>query len=223
MRTNKIQKTLLNPQGRITIPNDWFGGSLPANVELGENVYIDSAYGFDKFHSKLKNGMRMGKESACYDRASFITSDKGKIEVGEYCILNGTTLICNELISIGNFVMLAWGSVISDNFLCSELTPEKRAEILENCAKTPLRKLPFSDSEPVIIEDNVWIGFDVIVLPGSHIGRGSIIGGKSVVSGIIPEYSVVVGNPAKIVKTLEPTDRKWLNEYQNFGNEFWPK
>ena len=75
------------------------------------------------------------------------------------------------------------------------------------CATSPLRELPFSNSSPVHIEDNVWVGFDAIILPGTTIGRGSVIGSKSVVSGIIPEYSVVVGNPAKVIRQLEPTDK----------------
>ncbi len=51
----------------------------------------------------------------------------------------------------------------------------------------------------VIVEEDVWIGNHVILLSGSKIGRGSEIGAGSVVRGIIPPYSVVIGNPAKVV------------------------
>jgi maltose O-acetyltransferase len=54
----------------------------------------------------------------------------------------------------------------------------------------------------VIIEDNVWIGARVIILPGVTIGKGSTIGAGAVVSKNIPPYSVAVGNPARVVKSL---------------------
>lgn len=54
--------------------------------------------------------------------------------------------------------------------------------------------------KPVIIEDDVWIGSRVIILPGVTIGRHSIIGAGAVVGKSIPEYSVAVGNPAKVIK-----------------------
>lgn len=56
------------------------------------------------------------------------------------------------------------------------------------------------DYRPVIIGVNVWIGGNVIIVPGAEIGEGSIIGAGSVVSGKIPALSIVVGNPAKIIR-----------------------
>lgn len=57
------------------------------------------------------------------------------------------------------------------------------------------------EERPVVIEDDVWIGSRVTILPGVHIGTGSIIGAGSVVSKSVPEYSVVVGNPAKVIRS----------------------
>lgn len=54
-------------------------------------------------------------------------------------------------------------------------------------------------SSDVVVEEDVWIGANVTLLPGSYIGRGSNIGANSVVRSKIPPYSVVMGNPAKIV------------------------
>lgn len=53
---------------------------------------------------------------------------------------------------------------------------------------------------PVIIEDGVWIGTRVIILPGVKIGKSSIIGAGSVVTKDVPAYSIVAGNPAKVVR-----------------------
>jgi maltose O-acetyltransferase len=53
---------------------------------------------------------------------------------------------------------------------------------------------------PVIIEDDVWIGMRVIILPGVRIGRSSVIGAGAVVAKDVPGYSVAVGNPARVVR-----------------------
>jgi acetyltransferase-like isoleucine patch superfamily enzyme len=207
MRTNLKQTGKKNADGSSFIANDWYDGVIPSNVKIGPDVYLDSSYGFIMFNSTRENGMVFGKASASYDQAMFVTSEAGKIRVGEFSILNGTTLICSDTISIGNFVMLAWGSVVIDNFLCADLTPGERGRILELTSGSLEREMPFSGSAPVIIEDNVWVGFDAVILPGTTIGRGSVIGSRCVVSGNIPPYSVVVGNPGRIIKTLEQTDR----------------
>lgn len=55
-------------------------------------------------------------------------------------------------------------------------------------------------AKPVIIEDNVWLGYNVTVLPGVTIGKGSIIGAGAVVTKDIPPNSIAVGNPAKVIK-----------------------
>jgi acetyltransferase-like isoleucine patch superfamily enzyme len=55
-------------------------------------------------------------------------------------------------------------------------------------------------AKKVIIENDVWLGYNVTILPGVSIGQGSVIGAGSVVVSSIPPYSIAVGNPAKVVK-----------------------
>lgn len=56
---------------------------------------------------------------------------------------------------------------------------------------------------PITIRDNVFIGAFAIVLPGSNVGNNCIIGAGCVVKGMIPDNSVVIGNPCKIIKTIQ--------------------
>ena len=58
----------------------------------------------------------------------------------------------------------------------------------------------------VSVGDNCFIGAGAIILPETTIGNNCIIGAGAVVKGIIPSYSVVVGNPGKIIKTIEPNE-----------------
>lgn len=66
-----------------------------------------------------------------------------------------------------------------------------------------------SYARPVVIEDNVWIGDGVCILAGARIGRGSIIGANSVVTGIIPPDSIALGIPAKVKKTFNRGSGRW--------------
>lgn len=69
--------------------------------------------------------------------------------------------------------------------------------------------LPYSPDiikKKVIIGDNTWIGFDSLILPGTHVGKNCVIGAKSVLKGQYPDNSLIVGNPAKVVKTLNKSD-----------------
>lgn len=65
----------------------------------------------------------------------------------------------------------------------------------------------FGDKESdTVIEEDVWIGINVTVMPGVTIGRGSIIGAGSVVTRSIPPYSIAVGNPCRVIKKKFTTE-----------------
>lgn len=64
----------------------------------------------------------------------------------------------------------------------------------------PMTDQGFMDFDPITIEDDVWIGRRVIILPGVTIGEGSVIGAGSVVAKNIPPYSIAVGNPVKVIR-----------------------
>ena len=64
----------------------------------------------------------------------------------------------------------------------------------------PMNLQGFTPEKPVVIEDDVWIGARVIILPGVHIGTGAVIGVGAVITKNVPDYAVVGGNPARILK-----------------------
>jgi galactoside O-acetyltransferase len=71
----------------------------------------------------------------------------------------------------------------------------------------PARREDFGRfSEPIVVEDKVWIGSNVVVLPGVRIGHGSVIGAGSVVSRDVPPMTVAVGTPCRVVRKITDDD-----------------
>ena len=60
--------------------------------------------------------------------------------------------------------------------------------------------------EPIVIEDGAWLGENVIVCPGVRIGRGAVVGGNAVVTRDVPDWSLAVGAPARVVRTWAPVE-----------------
>ncbi len=86
----------------------------------------------------------------------------------------------------------------------------KRVEIASNCAFYPynhatkagqkIREQPLISGGDIIIGDDAWLGFGVIVLDGVRIGKGAVIGAGSVVTKDIPDNAIAMGSPARVVK-----------------------
>lgn len=87
--------------------------------------------------------------------------------------------------------------------------------------KKPHERLGYV-SLPVVIGDYTFIGSGAIILPGTIIGKGCVIGAGSIVKGKIPDYSIVVGNPAEIIGTVENFDRPYLHE-KDIDNTYFDK
>jgi maltose O-acetyltransferase len=65
----------------------------------------------------------------------------------------------------------------------------------------PIIDQGYKESKPTIIEDDVWIGLRSILTPGRHVQKGTIVAMGSVLTKDFPPYSVVGGNPAKVIKS----------------------
>lgn len=96
-------------------------------------------------------------------------------------------------IVLGNNVLLASKVYISDH---------SHGEINLEAIKSPPSQRKLCTKGPVIIEDNVWIGEGVSVLPNVTIGENSIVGANSVVTKSFPKNSVIAGNPAKLIRII---------------------
>jgi len=126
--------------------------------------------------------------------------DYGKhISVGSNVIINinCTFIDCNK-IEIGNNVLIA-SNVQIYTATHSTNVNERLVENWDFNSESPYFR---TYALPVKIEDNVWIGGGVIILPGVTIGKNTVIGAGSIVSKSIPENCVAVGNPCRVIRKI---------------------
>ncbi|MEJ7611098.1 MAG: acyltransferase [Ferruginibacter sp.] len=220
MEKRTAQQIEEREDGKRYLLYDWYPKAIPANVSAGEMTYLDSMYSFACFHSKSPKGFELGFGSGNYLHSHFLTGESGKIRIGKYVILEATNIMANDEVVIGDHCMFSWGSYITDTWL-SEATYacDIRKKILEQLAGSENRYLDIPSPKPVVIEDNVWVGFDAVIMPGVRLGRGCVVGSKTVIWEDVPPYAVIAGEPARIVKYLQPDDtenakRKALHLYQ---------
>ena len=193
--------------GARPLPYDWYPGGVPGNVEVGPDVFLDSAYGFAPFLSDEEPGLTVGEASGAYDRATFVVGPRGRVAIGGWTVVNGTYIVCERRVEVGAHGLLSWGTVITDVALDGSASPAARRAALAAAARHPDRHLvPPGEPRPTVLEDNVWVGFGSVVGPGVRVGRGAIVGSKTVVRESVPAYAVVVGDPARVVRTLDADD-----------------
>lgn len=166
----------------------------------------------------------LGKNVHISSSSFCITPTKEQLKIGNNCDLNGcriyvlgngnivignnTTIRYNSKlssvnnISIGNYVIISNNVRIYDHN-SHPTDPELRKKMCIEGFYGELWSPTISDNSSVIIEDNVWIGEYSLILKGVHIGIGSIVASNSVVTKDVPNYSIVAGNPAVVVKFLK--------------------
>ena len=133
-----------------------------------------------------------------------INSQKKILKIGKNVEINDYVHIAaGENISIGNNVLIASKVFISD-INHGNYKGFNQDSPLSNPSS---RKLSTS---AIIIKDNVWIGEGVCIMAGVTIGFGSVIGALSVVTKNIPDYSIAVGSPAKVIKEYDFAKEEWV-------------
>lgn len=126
------------------------------------------------------------------------------------CIHIGENVQINDYVHIGavNSIIIGSNVLMASKIYISDHNHGNYTEELSDHPMSIPADRP-SIGHQVVIEDNVWLGESVCVLPGVKIGKGSIIGALSVVTKDIPAFSIAVGNPAKVVKKFNVKTNKW--------------
>ena len=151
-----------------------------ASLSLGDNVRINSSF--------LSNMVGL------YQRTIVMTRRAGaKIEIGNNVGMSGVTLYARTGIFVGDNTLIGGNTKILDNDFhpLDEGARNRGEEDAVAC-------------KPVVIGKNCFIGCNALILKGTRLGDGCIVGAGAVVSGEFPAGSVIAGNPARVIRTVLP-------------------
>lgn len=155
------------------------GKNLPRSFWPGGRLFSDIRVALIRL-----SGCQVGKD--CEIESGIDIGLRPKLTIGDRCQINANVSMRN--VCIGNSVLIAPGCVILDRQHAFDRTD------------VPIRDQGVLHFETSVLEDDVWLGQNVIVMPGIHIGRGAIIGAGAVVTKNIPPNGIAVGVPAKVIR-----------------------
>ncbi len=153
--------------------------------------------------SKKKDNIIIGKNSLIKGEL-LIFAHCGRIEIGDYCFIGEYTKIwSSESIKIGDRVLISHNVNIHD----TNSHPIDLLERHEHFKNIIFKGHPISgiflNEKKITICDDVWIGFNSIILKGITLGKGSIVAAGSVVVNDVEPFTIVAGNPAKLIRKIK--------------------
>ena len=140
--------------------------------------------------------------SGCIVHARIDIDDPGGVvTIGNDTYIGASHIVCHTRVAIGDDVIISWGVTIADHDSHS-LDARQRAE---DVALWRMGRKSWTGVgiRPVHIGNRAWIGFGASVLKGVTVGEGAVVGANAVVTRDVPPYSLVAGNPARIVRRLD--------------------
>lgn len=161
--------------------------------------------------SNSSNSLRVTIGKNCLIGAKCIfENSEGEISIGNNVYIGDSTIICKSKVSFESNILVAWGVTFYDHDSHSINYIDRQKDIEQVLADFITKGSKFLEnkdwsvvkSAPIHVEENAWIGMDALILKGVTIGKGAIVGARSVVTKDVPPYSIVAGNPAKVVKVL---------------------
>jgi acetyltransferase-like isoleucine patch superfamily enzyme len=167
--------------------------------EIGAGARVSPPFRYHGLH-RISLGQKVIVNRDCWIQALGSERDdqSPKIVIKAHAGIGmGATITAARQIVIEEYVLLARNVHISDH-----------AHAYEN-PDVPIMDQGIDHIAPVSIGRNTWLGQNVVVLPGVTIGQHCVIGANSVVNSSIPDFSVAVGAPARVVKQYDRNSGQW--------------
>ena len=183
-----------------TLPGDWYSGKVPGNVAIADTAYVESVFCFLLFRGERSDAVRIGHGASVYLGNMFDVGPQGRVTIGDYALVNGARIVCDASVTIGEYALVSWNVVLMDTYRVPFDVEARHAAV----ARVPELKQRRLDgrvpARPITIGRGAWIGFDCCVLPGVTIGDGSVVGARSVVRSDVEPFTIVAGNPARMIR-----------------------
>ncbi|WP_294265007.1 acyltransferase [uncultured Sphingomonas sp.] len=163
----------------------------------GVLIHASAKPRFRKLAGRTPARLSIGEGTIC---ECSIVADRPEAEVsiGRNTFIGASNLIAARSITIGDDVLISWGCTIVDHHSHALDWPSRENDVRDWYQGK--KDWSAVHQAPIIIGDRVWIGFNTIILAGVRVGNEAVIGCGSIVTRDVPDYAVVAGNPARIIR-----------------------
>ena len=171
-------------------------------INMGESSMLLEEAKIENYTGN-KDAISIGENTYIRGRLLIYPSG-GNIKIGDWCYVGENTNVwsANSII-IGNHVLIAHNVNIFDHDTHPIDFMERREHFNHIITKGHPKVAPNWNEKPVIIKDDAWIACGAIILKGVTIGRGAIVAAGAVVTHDVEDFTIVAGNPAKVVRKLQ--------------------
>jgi acetyltransferase-like isoleucine patch superfamily enzyme len=187
-------------------------GALGAKTEFQQEVLLIKGLGCNltpnsRVFNHARNPQSIELRQGVFIDGTLEVYEKGKITIDDYTFFGNSRIYCANSVSIGKGCWIADHVSIMDSNL-HPISAKRRFEDAVNFSKGIFPDV-YSNipNSPVVIKDSVWIGVSSVVLKGVTIGEGAVIGAGSVVTKDVPPWTIVAGNPARIIREIPEDER----------------
>jgi acetyltransferase-like isoleucine patch superfamily enzyme len=177
----------------------WDRSTLPANVRVGPDCYLEARHIFERFRSRLDPGLVLGARVRLLTWTTLNVEPTGYLEIGEGSTIVGAVFMCASRIVIGRRVLISYQVTIADSDFHPLDVETRRLDAIATAPGGDGSTRPPLTTRPVTIGDDVRIGIGALILKGVTVGAGARIGAGAVVTRDIPSGETWAGNPARRV------------------------
>jgi acetyltransferase-like isoleucine patch superfamily enzyme len=180
----------------------WAGRRLLSNA--GVKIHPTAKVNFRGVRYRADSSLEIG-EGSIIEGSLVCERDGARIVIGRNTFIGNSILACATRIEVGDDVLISWGCNVVDHNSHAIGWKQRSQDVRDWYLNT--KDWTHVSVKPVKIGNKCWLGLNVIVLKGVEIGEGAVVAAGSVVTKSAPPWTVIAGNPAKVIREIPIEDR----------------